>query len=275
VGVHAVVHQQIALYEFDSLRPYGALLFAGCTGRGGGVSSPPYDELNVGLHVGDDPHAVLENRRRVARAVGVELSSFVIPQQVHRGGVQAITTADRGRGAFSSEDVVPGADALITRDTGVVLAVMLADCVPVIVFDPLSPAVAVIHAGWAGTVEHVARNAIEAMRREFGSDPSTLLAGIGPSIGAASYEVSADVAERAEVEFPGGGVIHPHREGKFLFDLWRSNAADLMHAGVPRERIEVAELDTFQLPEQFFSHRRRQPTGRFLALAMLRPRARR
>jgi YfiH family protein len=273
-------------HQFSSFEPHAERLEAGCTGREGGVSGPPYDELNVGLHVGDDPRAVLENRRRVARALGVELASFVIPQQVHRGGVQVVTSADRGRGALRDKDVLPGADALITRARGIVLAVMLADCVPMIVFDPLTPAVGIAHAGWAGTVQHVVRNTVEAMRREFGSKPSTLLAGVGPSIGPDSYEVGTDVAERAQAEFPGAGVARPlgevvrplrevvrplgERNGKFLLDLWGCNVADLLHAGLARERIEVAGLDTFQMPERFFSYRRQPATGRFFALAMLR-----
>jgi len=261
--------QQVTIYEFDSLKPYRSTLIAGCTGRAGGVSKPPYDELNVGLHVGDDPQAVLENRRRVARALGVELSSFVMPRQVHRGDVRVVTSADCGRGAFTGDDAMPESDALITRETGIVLAVMLADCVPVIVFDPLTPAVGVIHAGWAGTVRHVTRNALEALRSEFGSDPSRMLAGVGPSIGPASYEVGADVAERARAEFPEANVIHPRADGKYLFDLWSSNVADLTEGGLAREHIEVAGLDTFQTPARFFSHRRRQPTGRFLAFASL------
>jgi YfiH family protein len=288
------MRQGIALHEFDRLRAHRRTVLAGCTGRSGGVSPPPYDALNLGLHVGDDVGAVLENRRLLARALGVELSSFVLPQQVHGREVRVVTRADRGRGAMALSDAVADADALITREAGVVLAVLLADCVPVILFDPLTPAVGVIHAGWGGTVNHVTRTAVEAMRSEFGSDPGTLVAGVGPSIGPASYEVGADVAERVQAEFPGAGIVLPHGDGedrprgdsedrprrdskdrshgdgKYLCDLWGANVAELTHAGVPRESIEVAELDTFQLPAQFFSHRRQRPTGRFLALAMLR-----
>lgn len=273
--------QQISLHEFDSPRPFGAKLLAGCSGREGGVSTAPYDELNVGLHVGDDPLAVMENRSRIARAVGVDLASFVVPQQVHGGEVRKVTAADGGRGALRSEDAIPEADALITREAGIVLAVMLADCVPVIVFDPRTPAIGVAHAGWAGTVQHVARNTVQAMRREFGSDPGTLLAAIGPSIGPHSYEVGDDVAERVQAQYPDSDVVcpggmgnsyemgSPHGTGKFLLDLWGANVADLLAAGLPRKSIEVAGLDTFQMPERFFSHRRRQPTGRFLAFASL------
>lgn len=263
----------LAIHEFDLLKPHWAGLLAGCTGRGGGVSEPPYDTLNIGLHVGDDPAAVLENRRRVARALGVALSSFAMAQQVHRAEVRVVGSAERGRGTLTVEDALPGADALITREAGIVLAVMLADCVPVIVYDPVTPAVGVVHAGWAGTVQHVTRNTVAAMCDEFGSDPQRLLAAVGPSIGPASYEVGADVAERARAQFPTANVIHSRSAGKYLFDLWAGNVADLTGIGLAREHIEVAGLDTFQMPAWFFSHRRRQPTGRFLAFASLRGQA--
>jgi YfiH family protein len=236
------------------------------------VSDPPYDELNLGLHVGDDPGAVLENRRRLAAALGVEPSAFVFAQQVHGGEVRVVTAADGGRGALRFEDGPPDTDALITRAGGVVLTVMHADCVPVVLFDPLIPAVGVVHAGWGGAVQHVARRAVESMRAHFGSDPAALLAGIGPSIGPASYEVEGEVADRVQAEFPGIALIRPRGDGrKYLLDLWSATAADLMGAGVPRENIEVAGLDTFPLHSRFFSHRRRQPTGRCLTFAMLRP----
>jgi polyphenol oxidase len=252
-------------------------VLAGCTTRGGGVSKPPYDELNLGLHVGDDPRAVLENRHRLASALGVELSTFVFAQQVHGGEVRVVSAADRGRGALRFEDALPDTDALITREVGVVLAVMHADCVPLVLFDSLTPAVGVVHAGWGGAVNHVARHAVRAMRKEFASDPGVLVAAIGPSIGPASYEVGAEVAEQVQKEFADIGLLRPRGEGgrsrgerKYLLDLWSAAVADLMSAGVPRENIEVAGLDTFQSHSRFFSHRRRQPAGRCLTFAMLR-----
>jgi YfiH family protein len=265
-----IAKQVIALHEFDLLRPHEASLLAGCTTRGGGVSEPPYDTLNLGLHVGDEPDAVLENRRRLAVALGVELSAFVFAQQVHGGEVCVVTATDGGRGALRFADALPNTDALITRDAGVVLTVMHADCVPVVLFDPLTPALGVVHAGWGGAVNHVVRNAVEAMRMQFASDPATLVAGIGPSIGPASYEVGPEVAERVRFEFPGADLLRTCAEGKFLLDLWGAATADLASAGLSRESIEVAGLDTFQLHSRFFSHRRGQPTGRGLTFAMLR-----
>jgi YfiH family protein len=256
-------------HEFDLLAGQPGVL-AGCSGRRGGVSEPPYDELNVGLHVGDDPAAVIENRRRIAEATGTDLDAFVMPLQVHDGNVAAVTAADRGRGARTLERAVRDTDALVTDEPGVVLAVMLADCVPVVVYDPVTPAVGVAHAGWAGTVNHVTANTVRALRDRYGSDPGDMLAGVGPSIGPASYEVGADVADRARAEFPSDGVVRARGGGKYLFDLWESNVADLVGAGVRRECVEVAGIDTFESADRFFSDRRQRPTGRFLALASLR-----
>lgn len=258
----------VAFHEFDLFAGHPGLL-AGCSGRAGGVSEPPYDELNVGLHVGDDPAAVVENRRRLVAAVGADLDALVMPLQVHRGNVEVVIAADRGAGARTLDDALPDTDAVITAEPGVLLAVMLADCVPVVVCDPVTPAVGVAHAGWAGTVNHVTRNTVEAMRDRFGSDPAELLAGVGPSIGPASYEVGPDVAERAREAFPAVEVVRPKGGDKYLFDLWASNVEDLVEAGVSAANIEVAAIDTFESTDRFFSHRRQGPTGRFMAFAAL------
>jgi YfiH family protein len=247
----------------------GVPLSAAYSERYGGVSEPPYEELNLGFHVGDEPDRVRTNRERLAARLGVPLEAFVVPRQIHRGNVHRATSADRGRGAFSHDDAIPDTDALITDVPGLVLAVMLADCVPVIVFDPEAPAVGVAHAGWGGTLHHITRLTVEAMQREFGSEPSALVAGIGPAIGPDSYEVGDDVADRAREEFPGVEALRG-RGDKWLFDLWTSNMHDLTSAGVPADRIELAAIDTFENTDRFFSDRRVRPTGRFMAVATLR-----
>ena len=247
-------------------------MVACCTRRDGGVSDGPYATLNLGFHVDDDPLAVLENRSRVARALHVPLDSFVVPKQVHKGHVQVVTEVDRGLGARSHDTAIDATDALITTAPNTVLAVMLADCVPVIIFDSKTPAIGVAHAGWGGTVHHVTRMTVEKMQSEFGTNPADVVAGVGPSIGPETYEVGPDVAGRARDEFPNANVVQAKGDGKFLFDLWTSNVTDLVAAGVPREQVEVAGVDTLLDTENYFSHRRdgRPHTGRFMALAMLR-----
>jgi YfiH family protein len=259
----------IAFHRFEHFRD--ERLLACCTERTGGVSEGRYGELNLAFHVGDDPAAVTTNRERLAAALDVSLDSFVVAQQVHQGHVEVVTDAHRGRGARSDDDAVPAADALITKQAGIVLAVMTADCVPVIVFDPTLPAVGIAHAGWAGTLLHITRRTVEKMRAEFGSDPRSLVAAVGPSIGPATYEVRRDVADLVRGEFAGLDVLRSQCEGAYLFDLWASNVGDLVDAGLSPVNIEVAGIDTYADGARFYSHRRDGQTGRFMALAMLRP----
>jgi purine-nucleoside/S-methyl-5'-thioadenosine phosphorylase / adenosine deaminase len=259
----------VALHRFESLRD--DRLLACYTERTGGVSEGRYAELNIAFHVGDDPAAVVANRERLAADLGLSLDSFVVAQQVHQGHVEVITDADRGRGARSDDDAIPATDALITRQAGIVLAVMTADCVPVIVFDRTLPAVGLAHAGWAGTLLHVTRRTVETMQAEFGSDPASLVAAVGPSIGPTSYEVRRDVADLARAEFAGLDVLRPKGGETYLFDLWESNVGDLVDAGLSRDNVEVARIDTYADRARFYSHRRDGTTGRFMALAMLRP----
>jgi YfiH family protein len=265
---------EISLFRFVHPALNDERVVTCCSTRAGGVSDGPYASLNLGFHVDDDPTRVLENRERLAKAIGVSLDSFVVPQQVHQGHVHVVTRDDRGRGARAHETALKATDALVTNQQEVVLAVMLADCVPVVIFDPKTPAIGIAHAGWGGTLHHITRRTVETMQSEVGTDPTDVVGGVGPSIGPETYEVEADVADRARGGFQDADILRPKTDGKFLFDLWASNVSDLVAAGVPREQIEVAGVDTYLASERFFSHRRdgrpSQQTGRFMAVAALR-----
>src|SRR5437879_4939939 len=169
--------------------------------RSGGVSSGPYESLNLSLSVGDDPGCVLENRRRLATAFGAKLGDFVFARQVHGAGVRVVTDADRGAGAYPLDDAIgsvvetgeaSGADALVTTSPGVVLAILTADCVPVVLHDPAAGVLACVHAGWRGTVAGVTAAALATMQ-DLGARPADVIAGIGPAIGADRYQVGPDV----------------------------------------------------------------------------------
>src|SRR6476659_3657920 len=130
---------------------------AAVTARAGGVSSGPYESLNLSLSVGDDPGCVRENRRRLATAFGAKLGDFVFARQVHGAGVRVVTDADRGAGAFSPDDAIGSAgeagrageaDALVTASPGVVPATLTADGVPILLHDPVAGGLACVHAGW-------------------------------------------------------------------------------------------------------------------------------
>ncbi len=135
------------------------------TTRHGGVSAGPYGTLNLGLHVGDTPADVVVNRRRVAAALGTDLGDFVFCQQAHGRRVAVVSGAERGRGALAVDDAIASTDALVTTDPGTVLAILVADCVPIILIDPQAQVLACVHAGWRGTVAGVTGAALH-----FGED---------------------------------------------------------------------------------------------------------
>lgn len=256
------VRDGVVLHHFAFAAP-GAGVVAGVSGRHGGVSSPPYDTLNLGLHVGDDAGNVHENRRRLCCALGVDPGSLVLRNQVHGNDVAVVDGADRAGTATGD------ADAIVTAARGVAIAVQVADCVPIVVHDPVRAVAAVIHAGWRGTVARIARRTVEVMRAEFGCVPAQLVAGVGPSIGPASYEVGREVLDAAR-DAPGvAPFVRDTREGKGCFDLWAANAQQLVDSGIPRDRIECARIDTRVNTGEFFSDRAARPCGRFAAFALL------
>ncbi|HST83633.1 MAG TPA: peptidoglycan editing factor PgeF [Kineosporiaceae bacterium] len=244
-------------------------LDAAVTTREGGVSTGRYHGLNLGLLVGDDETAVLANRARVADAFGGSLDDFVFCEQSHQPNVQVVTDQHRGRGARSMADAIAKTDALVTAVPGITLVVMAADCVPLVLFEPVARVLACVHAGWGGTVRGVTPAAVEAMRT-LGADPQRIIAGIGPAIHPDRYQVGADVAELAEGAFGAavGTVVRPDGTGKWLFDLWQANALQLAAAGVPSTQVHIAGRDTGP-DTPFYSHRSEGPCGRFAAVARL------
>jgi polyphenol oxidase len=238
------------------------------TTRDGGVSTGPYGSLNLGLHVGDDRDLVVENRRRAAGALGLGLGECVFASQTHGREVAVVGPADRGRGTTGPEGA-PACDALVTGSAGVGLAIMVADCVPLVLFEPRARVLAVVHAGWRGTVARVAEAAVEAMAG-LGADPAAVVAGIGPAVEAARYQVGDEVAEAARSAFGGeaGDVLAPDGPGHWRFDLWAANRRVLVEAGVPAGQIETAAVGTGPATP-FFSDRAERPCGRFAALARL------
>jgi YfiH family protein len=220
------------------------------TSRAGGVSRPPYDTLNLGSHVGDDPAAVAENRRRVAQAL--EVAHVVVASQVHGRDVVEVTGPWDG--------AAPEADALVTTVPGVALAVLVADCTPVLLAAPAEGVVGVAHAGRKGMAAGIAVALVEAMH-ELGA--RTLVGRLGPSICPRCYEVPA--ALRAQV-----AADHP-----VACSVTRHGTPSLDVAGAVLEQLAPHCDDLAQLPgctaerDDLFSYRRDGTTGRSAGLAWL------
>ena len=284
----------LSLLTWPALEASGA--DAAVTARDGGVSSGPYATLNLSLTVGDDPARVLENRRRLAAALGARPADFVFARQMHGAGVRIVGDADRGSGAFRLDDAIADTDALVTTSPGVVLAILTADCVPIVLHDPVAGVLACVHAGWRGTVARVCAAAVAAMT-SLGSRPSDVIAGLGPAAAPARYQVGPDVHQAVTRAFgPAAAVFirpdpkaparpvhpahpegpaHPEASGRWLLDLWAANRHVLREAGLPDPQIHTTDLPTGLIdptsPGYFFSDRAARPCGRLALVARLRP----
>jgi YfiH family protein len=250
----------IRYYKFDAFP--GDVIQAVFT-RHGGVSPTPWDSLNVGGTVGDDPARVRENRARSFSAVGRRLESQFDVWQVHSADAVFAT----GPRLLQAE--LHKADIIFTDKPEVSLYMRFADCVPIFFYDPAHAVVGMAHAGWLGTVRGAARAAVVSMVEHYGTKPAEILAGVGPSIGVDHYEVGPDVLAQVRTAFgKDSGRLIDVRGGRTYLDLWQANKIQLENAGV--EHVEIAGLCTACHLGDWFSHRAEKGrTGRFGALIAL------
>ena len=219
------------------------------TTRRGGVSAAPYDSLNLATHVGDNPDCVDENRRRVAAALGLESSQLVTTSQVHGAVVNNVDE-------WAGEGLV--GDSLVTSRHDVALAVMVADCVPLLIVEANGPTFALVHCGWRGLVKGI----IAATLARF-AQPPTVHVVIGPHVSPARYEVGPEVAQHfLAVE----GAVRGDVGGRDRLDLGVVAAHQLRHCGVPDAQITLC-TDTTDDGGVFFSDRAQRPCGRFAVVA--------
>lgn len=214
---------------------------------------------DCGLRGPEGRDAALCARRTVCEEAEVDAARLVCVRQVHGAAVFRATSDDAGHGAMSWESAPMEADAIVTDAVGLPIAVLVADCVPVYLVDPVRRAVGIVHAGWRGTMEDVVGAAVETMRKTWGADPDDLHALIGPSAGPCCYEVSEELAET----FRQAGLEAHGR----LVDLWTSNARRLEARGV--RRIHTSGLCTI-CTNRFHSHRKGS-LARNLAVVALKP----
>lgn len=241
---------------FDVLESHGSVTCVATT-RVGGCSTGQYASLNLGTGTGDDPSAVYENRARLSAMVGVPEDRLTFGRQVHGNNVAVVSETLVGSGAGGALASIPDTDAMVTDVPDAPLVVLVADCCPVALYDPVNKSVGLAHAGWRGTAAGIAASLVEEMAGRFGSGPGDLLAGVGPSIGRCCYEVGEDVVEHFGDSYPQivGQVFGGSRNGKAFLDLQRANRLILRSAGVEDDRIETAGLCTACRTDLFYSHR--------------------
>lgn len=243
----------------------------GFSTRLGGVSQGIYSSMNLSFTRGDEEEAVKENYRRIAEAIGFSYDSIVCSDQTHTTNVLRVGQKDCGNGITYPRPYTD-VDGLITDEPGVTLATFYADCVPLYLVDPVRKAIGLSHSGWRGTVGKIGKVTVEAMVKEFGCKPENMIAAIGPSICMDCYEVSEDVADAFQQEFPGWEkeILLDKKNGKYQLDLWKANEIVLIEAGVKKEHISVTDICTCCNPGLLFSHRashgKRGNLGGFLCL---------
>jgi YfiH family protein len=233
--------------------------------RLGGVSPMPQDALNLAGFNEDEASNIHENRRRFLQLFEGEWRLTGV-WQMHSAEVRVIRDMED---ALSDTE---RCDAITTRAANILLAVKTADCVPVILGDTHTGAVASVHAGWRGTLAEIVGRTIERMTEEFGTKASDLRAAIGPAAGACCYEVGPEVVEVFRERFPHAiaDLFTPTHDGHALVDLQRANRDQLIAAGVEPERIHIAPLCTMCRTDLFFSYRREKSlygrTGRLMSV---------
>ncbi len=243
----------LSFFQFEGLCAAGGLDH-GIFTRAGGVSRGPFESLNLAAGVGDDDAAVRINRDRVAACFHGRRLSLV--RQVHGTGIRIVAGAAAGAG---NDPAPPEADALVTDAAGVWLAVLVADCQPVLIADPERGVVAAVHSGWRGSIANIIGRTVSVMTTRYGCRPEGMLAGIGPSLGPCCAEF---IHYRTEIPRPFWG----YRDHRSHFDFWAVSRDQLLDAGLRSDRIEESRICTRCRPDRFFSYRHTRTTGRFAAV---------
>ncbi|NMB63012.1 MAG: peptidoglycan editing factor PgeF [Chloroflexi bacterium] len=232
--------------------------------RQGGVSPQPWQTLNVATSVGDSRENVIENRNRILSTFGMRYDSVFDTWQVHSDIVH------HSENPRPVDQPHKKGDAIITSNPKVALMMVFADCVPILFYDTEKKIIAIAHAGWQGTVKHIASRTVEKMQEVYGSRPRQIIAGIGPSIGIDHYEIGESTAQSVRISFreKQEAVLQERERGHFHFDMWKANSILLEQMGL--KNIEVAGICTACDMQHWYSHRGEQGnTGRFAAVITL------
>jgi YfiH family protein len=231
-------------------------LVHGFSTRIGGISLPPFDSLNTGLHTTDDPKAVRHNRNLIWEKLGIPPDRLVFPEQTHSDTVQAVTEPGR----------IAACDALVTNTPQLFLTVQTADCFPVFLYDPEKRAVALAHSGWRGTAKNITAKTIAIMQERFGSRAGDLRAAIGAGVQQTCYQVDEPTAQYFDPKY-----LTPDGPGHYKLNLQSAITDQLIQQGVTPQFIEADKTCTHCAAALYFSHRRdRQRSGRMLALIGIR-----
>jgi polyphenol oxidase len=257
------------LLTYRNLNRYSEQIRHFSSTRKEGVSDGEFATFNLGNYTDDRRENIEANRKALCDELHIERSNLVTVYQTHSASVKiidetvlAVPLAERG-------ELLHGYDAMVCQTSGVCIAVNTADCVPILLFDPTTTTVAVIHSGWKSTVQNIVGATITMLVDRFGTKPDDLIAAIGPCIGGKVYEVGADLYEQFEAKgFDMEALFVTKRNGKYLFEIRQAVAGQLKAAGVTD--IELSSHCTYSEPGLFFSARRQTiHSGRMLSGIMI------
>lgn len=238
-----------------------------CT-RLGGVSQGPYSSLNLDSKIGDSRENVGRNREIVARALGIDSDKLFLANQVH-GDQVFVLNENPGERYFSYNHL--DYDAIITSHVGIPIGVLTADCLPIIMLDPIKKVISIVHSGWRGTCLNIVGNVVNKFRSEYRCDPKDIIAGLGPCIGRCCYEVDIKVIRSIKNSSPNWkDYIEPLKTNRYLLDMVGLNVEQLILSGLDPANIHQTDLCTACYPNLFFSYRAtRRETGRQLNFVQL------
>lgn len=247
------IHLKLFMYRIPEVFRQFDNIIAGESNRLDGVSEPPYSSLNMGLSTGDSVEKVWQNRKLFFESLGIDISRVALSHQVHDDKILLA----KHPGNFS------GFDAVITNVPDVFAAVSTADCVPVLVYDKASNAVAAIHAGWPGTHKSIVLKTLQNMQQEFGTRGDDCFISIGTCIDESVYEVGEEVAGLFADQHK---KFYPEKN-KFHLRLKAANFSQIASFGVPENQVEISPYCTFVNNDLYFSHRKEKgKTGRMLSV---------
>lgn len=225
------------------------------TMRQGGYSKGNYGDFNINSYCGDDKEAIRKNREALCQLLDISDEHLLMPHQVHLTKIVQIDKVLLSLTVNERQQLLEGVDALMTNVKGLCIGVSTADCIPVLLFDPIHRAACAIHAGWRGTVQRIVEKAVQQMTAVYGTHPSDIVAQIGPGIHLDSFEVGDEVYETFADEGFDIQTISRHDE-KWHIDLPECNRLQLISTGVSPQNITVSPICTFQQSDTFFSARR-------------------
>lgn len=212
---------------------------------------------------GDSPEIFKNNRTQLAAKVGIMSKQLIFPRQTHTNCVAEILNLP--------ESEIKGTDALVSDQTGSCLCIQTADCVPILLFDPIQKVISAVHAGWRGTVNKIVEVAVQKMISKYNSLPQNIIAAIGPSISPEIYEVGNEVATAAKKAIPNAEItLKKNSSGKFHFNLWEANRQILLANQIAAQHIEILGECSFLKTDTYFSARKEGiETGRMVSGIML------